>query len=571
MGDFKIKPVGVDKVNITRQVTCRLYGVSWRFGTSRTVKNDKKEIAKAKLYINSYINERMGWSLSQLVDAYPERYKRALDRKTGERAVLTYKQAVADLTPFLRENVSTNTLYAHTRALERFGRLYELNSRDVTLLTAEEVNRLLLKHHKSLNTTSTATFDSSLAAFKWLFKYLKAKNYIPSNPLLIYKMERPILSVDNMYPTDRKYYDSHELDFIYKCLDDSRHLGKVYREPSDTSLDAKGTDDDPRYYKAHYKIRRVLQLMIDSGLRSGEVLTLRKTALNGLVLLSKNIDFESKLWDKLEEYHDELVDSEPWKSILKEIEPVDVTVENLVNHYPEFNRLTSGGKVLVTNTAKFIAKFDDPSVLKWEDFEWRNYLHGDRRLSRRNRGTIGISDLFTLKGDIFWLADALPGYDASLIVTSTITKDVDEDGNVYIKAKDGAKTSSGTRRIVTLNKRSRDTIVKVWRDILALEQSDPTKIDYLFLNPNGKLYEPTSVTNAWSKLIKKMTKHREDLPALTPHSLRHSFITKKAQESNSMGDLIRLRDEVGHKKLDTTMDVYVQRAKGFIDRTKSDL
>ncbi|WP_373739978.1 tyrosine-type recombinase/integrase, partial [Jeotgalibaca porci] len=102
-------------------------------------------------------------------------------------------------------------------------------------------------------------------------------------------------------------------------------------------------------------------------------------------------------------------------------------------------------------------------------------------------------------------------------------------------------------------------------------QSDPTKIDYLFLNPNGKLYERTSVTNPWSKLIKKMTKHREDLPALTPHSLRHSFITKKAQESNSMGDLIRLRDEVGHKKLDTTMDVYVQRAKGFIDRTKSDL
>lgn len=568
MGNFKIKPVGIDKVNITKQVSVRLYGVSWRFGTSRTVKNDRESIESAKLYINDYINQRTNWSLSQLVDAYPERYQRALDRKTGERAVLTYKQAVSDLTPYLRENVSSNTLYAHTRALERFGRLYGLNGLDVTLLTAEEVNRLLLKHHKSLNTTSSATFDSSLAAFRWLFKYLYANGYIPSDPLLLYKMERPSIPRDAVDKGERRFYDAHELDFIYKCLDDSRHLAPVYRDSSDLPL--KDKDGDYKYYKAHYKVRRVLQLMIDTGMRSGEVLTVKKSHLNGVVLLSNDIDFSGKLWANLEGWYDELTLQEPWESILEAVK-VGELIDNLPHVYPRFARLSSGEKALVTNTARFMAKYDDPDLLKWSDFGWRNYLHGDRRLSRRNRGTIGISDLFTLPGDIFWLADALPMFDSSLVVTSTITKDVDDKGKVYVKAKDGAKTKAGSSRIVPLNKRARDTIVKTWRDILALEQSEPGLIEELFLNPLGKLYEPTSITNAWTKLVKKMKKERDDLPVLTPHGLRHSFITLKAQQAQGMGDLVRLRDQVGHGSITTTLDIYAQRAKGSVDASKSDL
>ena len=69
-----------------------------------------------------------------------------------------------------------------------------------------------------------------------------------------------------------------------------------------------------------------------------------------------------------------------------------------------------------------------------------------------------------------------------------------------------------------------------------------------------------------------MTKHKPALPILiTPHSLSHSYITLKVRHSETMGDLITLRDQASHRHLSTTLDLYVCRSKGYVDTSKSDI
>lgn len=570
MDKFIIKPTSKGKVNVSKQISVKLYGVSWRLGTSRTVPNIKSDIDNAKNYIDQYIETRKGWTLSQLVDTYPNQYKKALDRTTGEKAVLTYRQAVKELIPYLRSEVSTNTLYNRINTLKHFGDLYDLNPLDVTLLSAEEVNRLLIKKHESLGATSYGTFDSSLAAFRWLFKFLNEKGYTDTNYLQDFKIKRPrLVKVEENL---RSYYEEFEMDFIYECLDDNRHLILDDKYFIELRRDIrKGLIVDPQYYKAHYKVRRILQIVMDTGLRQVEVITLRKSALNGVVQLNKEIDFTSKLWNDLEKIYNELIHMEPYEYILSSGKIEYLHTENLHEMYPEARKFTYADKLRFLNTLKFLDKFEDNKLIKWSDFGWRNPLHGDRKLSRRNKKSVGLGKIVGYDTDIFWLADAIPNFEASIVVISTVTKDVDSSGKVYIRAKEGAKTDSGTSRLVPVDKRARMTFVKLWRDILTLEQSDPEKIDWLFLNPIGSLYDPSAVANAWTKLNKKMTKYKPDLPILTPHNLRHSYITLKARESQTMGDLITLRNQAGHRHLSTTLDVYVGRPKGYVDTSKSDI
>lgn len=53
MSKFKIKPVGVDKANVSsKKVSYRLYGVSWRLGTRQTVTCNENKIESAKEYMN---------------------------------------------------------------------------------------------------------------------------------------------------------------------------------------------------------------------------------------------------------------------------------------------------------------------------------------------------------------------------------------------------------------------------------------------------------------------------------------------------------------------------------------
>lgn len=570
MDKFIIKPASKGKVNIAKQVSVKLYGVSWRLGTSRTVPDKKEYIDDAKNYIDKYIETRSGWSLSQLVDTYPKQYKKALDRTSGEKAVLTYRQAVKELIPYLRTKVDSNTLYSRINSLRHFGDLFNLNGLDVTSISAEEINRILIKKHEMLGSKSLATFDTSLASFRHLFNFLDKKGYTETNLLIDYRIERP--DIVRVNSRERKHYKENELDYIYECLDDNRHLITDPEYFVKLRHDIrKGSLVDPQYYKAHYKVRRILQVVMETGLRQGEVIMLRKAALNGAITLNYEIDFTSELWKELEKSYNKMIYDEPYSSILESGKLDELHVGNIHEMYPEARRFTYADKVRFMNTLKFLDKFLDDDLVYWKDFGWSNPMYGDHHVSRRNKGSVGLSKIVSYDTDIFWLKDAIPDHVAELIVVDTITKDVDAEGKVYIRSKGGAKTDSGTGRRVPLSKRARITFVKVWRDILALEQPDPEKIDYLFLNPVSKFYDPSAVSNAWTKLNRKMVKYKPDLPTLSPHKLRHSYITIKAKSAVTMGDLVKLRDEVGHMRLSTTMDVYVGRDKAHLDPNKSDL
>lgn len=577
MAKFIIQDIGKGKVTIRKQVSRSMYGVSWRIGTSTTVDNNKRDVADGKAYIDDYINERLGWPLARLVETYPKQYEAALNKTSGKKAKITYKKAVELLGPYLRLRVSGNTYYNRIRALELYGREYELNERDATLITREEINRILIEKHTSLNTESLATFYNSRSAFKWLYKYLESIDYVEKGYITNHRFSAPeVLTDRDDIGYDRDYFYSDELDYIYDCLDDPRHLSlnEEYFKELRAKIRRGEITDDRQYYKAHYKVRRVLQLMIDTGLRQGEVLALRKANLHGMVRLDKAINKRGSLWRQLGLAYARLVSMEPFKSVVKEYKFDDLNWGNVYDISGQSEQLGKREHLHLYNQLRFVLGYTDEKTVTWRDFKWyrfMNWMSDDiPGFSKPTHFTNVLID----KGEFFWLADIFEEFEefkAYLVIKSTVTKGVNNDGSVMIRAKGGTKTTAGTGRKVFLNGRARETISKTWRDILRLEQDNPDKIDYLFLNSSGQLYNPISITNAWTKLNRKMSKDRPDLPMLSPHKIRHSRITIRAQESKTMSDLLALKDEVGHSNLLTTLNVYVHSVKSDNDPSKSDV
>lgn len=573
MAEFRYKYLeDKNKVNVSKVEHHHLYGVSWRFGTSTNVNNDKESIRKAERYINNYIEKRKEWPLSKLVDAYPTQYKKALNRTSGEKATLTYKQAVEELVIWMRsKNLSQNTIHGRIKFLRHMGDLYDLNKRDVTLISAQEVNRLLLDKHKALNTHTTATFDTGLASFRWLFRYLYEKEYTDTNLLKNHDFIKPDVTVKHVKKSRKdEFFNEFELTFIYDCLDDRRHRLKEsdIKELRSQLLKDKRKGiptNDYQFYKAHYKVRQILQLMIDTGLRSGEVIALRYKSLHGCVLLKEKIDFSGVLWLTLEKFYASLTDDSIYSEVLEKAHIDDISISSLEKFYPRASKMSFEQKTSFINTLKFIDKFESDDLIYWKDFDFKQWWGGGITPTRRNRRNINFEDLVLLENDIFWLADAVPGMYAYITVEGTVSKGLDDNGQSYIFIKDTAKTIASTGRGVPLEKRARDTLSKVWRDIIKLEEPDTSKVDYMFLNQEGGHYDPSAITNAWTKLNKKMRKIRPDLPILSPHKLRHSYLTYKANNSKTMGDLVKLSNIAGHAKMSTTLDVYVHHDAGQIN------
>ncbi|MRI86068.1 tyrosine-type recombinase/integrase [Aerococcaceae bacterium WS4759] len=572
MAKFRYKQIDGGKVNVSKVEHHHLYGVSWRFGTSTNVNNDKESIRKAERYISDYIEKRKEWPLSKLVDTYPSQYSRALNRTSGEKASLTYKQAVEELVIWMRgKNVSQNTIHGRIKFLRHMGDLYDLHKRDVTLISAQEVNRLLLDKHKSLNTHSTATFDTGLASFRWLFRYLYEKEYTDTNLLKNHDFIKPDLNTEIVRKSRKdEFFDEYELTFIYDCLDDRRHRLKEsdIKELRSQLLKDKRKGiptDDHQFYKAHYKVRQILQLMIDTGLRSGEVIALRYKSLEGCVLLKDKIDFSSRLWLTLEKFYATLTDDSVYSHVLEKARIDDISLSSLEKFYPRASKMSFEQRTSFINTLKFIDRFESDDLVYWRDFGFKQWWGGGINPTRRNKRSVNFEDLVLLENDIFWLADAVPGMYAYFTVEGTVSKGLDDKGQSYIFIKDTAKTTASTGRGIPLEKRARDTLSKVWRDIIKLEEPDTSKVDFMFLNSEGGHYDPSAITNAWTKLNRKMRKIRPDLPILSPHKLRHSYLTYKANNSKTMGDLVKLSNIAGHAKMSTTLDVYVHHDAGQIN------
>src|SRR5699024_10473977 len=123
--------------------------------------------------------------------------------------------------------------------------------------------------HEKLGSGSTGMFDLGLASFKWLFRFLTDKGYTSTNLLSNYKFVRPVKS-SSKRRRKRWYYEAHELTFIYDMLDDRRHRldEKEILKIRQDLINAKRRGEevtDHQFFKAHYKVRQMLQLMLDTG------------------------------------------------------------------------------------------------------------------------------------------------------------------------------------------------------------------------------------------------------------------------------------------------------------------
>ena len=78
--------------------------------------------------------------------------------------------------------------------------------------------------------------------------------------------------------------------------------------------------------------------------------------------------------------------------------------------------------------------------------------------------------------------------------------------------------------------------------------------DFLFLRPNGKPQFASNYGQIFGGILKKYNKkHKEKLEAFTPHLLRHTFCTYKANAGMSPKTLQYI---MGHKSIEMTLDYY---------------
>ncbi len=127
-----------------------------------------------------------------------------------------------------------------------------------------------------------------------------------------------------------------------------------------------------------------------------------------------------------------------------------------------------------------------------------------------------------------------------------------ENGGLYIEE---TKTGSGTRDIpMTENVyQCLVSILEKRRDEIIGPEIDGKK-GFLFLDKNGK---PT-VAMHWEKyfhyaLGKYNRTYKEELPLITPHVCRHTFITNMVRAGMSLKQLQYL---AGHSEISITLDIY---------------
>ena len=88
----------------------------------------------------------------------------------------------------------------------------------------------------------------------------------------------------------------------------------------------------------------------------------------------------------------------------------ELHTENPHNMYPDAKRLSYSNKIRFLNTLNFLNRFEDDTLVKWTDFGWRNPLHGDRKVSRRNKKSVGLGKVVGYDSDIFWLGGTIPNF-----------------------------------------------------------------------------------------------------------------------------------------------------------------
>ena len=140
---------------------------------------------------------------------------------------------------------------------------------------------------------------------------------------------------------------------------------------------------------------------------------------------------------------------------------------------------------------------------------------------------------------------------------------VNIDKQLLLRAKQGGlyiqkpKTSCGVRKIPILED---DVYWAFRRAILTRGQFNTEyivdgKTGFIFLTQSGKPKTATNFEHSMRMMVRNYNKtHIDQLPNITPHVLRHTFCTEKA---NAGLDLKSLQYLMGHNDASTTLNIYV--------------
>ena len=88
----------------------------------------------------------------------------------------------------------------------------------------------------------------------------------------------------------------------------------------------------------------------------------------------------------------------------------------------------------------------------------------------------------------------------------------------------------------------------------ALLAAIPRKGEYIFPSTNGGPQRPDTWRNRYMRNIRSIAKET-DVPALTPHELRHTYGTKLLRDG---ADIYSIQKVMGHKDIKVTTEIYVK-------------
>lgn len=160
-------------------------------------------------------------------------------------------------------------------------------------------------------------------------------------------------------------------------------------------------------------------------------------------------------------------------------------------------------------------------------------------------------------------------------------KKVSVNHQLIYKKKDGS-----TKLFISPTKTKETRIIPLQNDIVSILQqhkkdtyfistSNPFEVDgvkgFVFYNSNMKPHAPNTIVKAFHLMASAHNKNIDDdgiiLPDFTPHTLRHTYCTRMAENGI---DIRVLQELMGHKTLAVTMQVYNHisddRCKNEVDR-----
>ncbi len=96
-------------------------------------------------------------------------------------------------------------------------------------------------------------------------------------------------------------------------------------------------------------------------------------------------------------------------------------------------------------------------------------------------------------------------------------------------------------------------IMKIKNEYKGFKTTTGEKVDLLFANINGTPYDPHTVSQFWSRIVKRF-----ELKKIAFHDLRHSSASYLLSKGYSMK---AIQERLGHKDITTTMNLYTHVTK----------